>query len=176
MEAGYVAIGMDHFALPDDSLAIAYHEGKLMRNFQGYSVECAEDMLPLGVTSIGYIEGVYLQNVKTLEEYAHRIHRKELPILRGFALSDEDLLRKWVIQQIMCRFRVDKQLFYDQFEVPFDGYFIREKEAIAQLAEEGLLEDSEEALRATPKGRLFIRLIAALFDQYLQQGQFSKVV
>ncbi|HEV7737871.1 MAG TPA: oxygen-independent coproporphyrinogen III oxidase, partial [Chlamydiales bacterium] len=96
MEAGFVAIGMDHFALPEDSMAAAYREEKLTRNFQGYSVEAAEDMLGLGVSSIGYMSGVYLQNVKTLEEYESRIMNGRLPVLRGFALKSEDLLRRWV--------------------------------------------------------------------------------
>ncbi len=176
MEAGFVAIGMDHFALPEDSMAAAYREGKLTRNFQGYSVEAAEDMLGLGVSSIGHMSGVYLQNVKTLEEYESRIMNGRLPVLRGFALKSEDLLRRWVIQQIMCRFRIEKQLFEDRFGIAFDTCFAKERPALIELLEEGLVEETAQEFRATPKGRLFVRLIAALFDQYAEKGQFSRAV
>ncbi len=176
MEAGYVAIGMDHFALPDDSIAIAYGNGKLMRNFQGYSVEAAEDLLGLGMSSIGFMSGTYLQNVKTLEEYEARLTEGQLPILRGFVLGPDDLLRKWVIHQIMCRFRLDKGAFEERFGVPFDSYFALEKQALNQLVEEGLVEETQEEIRATPTGRLFIRLVAVVFDRYAGVGQFSRAI
>lgn len=176
MEAGYVAIGMDHFALPHDSIAIAYNEGKLMRNFQGYSVEAAEDLLGLGMSSIGFMSGTYLQNVKTLEEYEARLAQGQLPILRGFSLGPDDLLRKWVIHQIMCRFRLDKGAFEEKFSVPFDSYFAVEKQALNQLIEEGLVEETAEEIRATPTGRLFIRLVAVVFDRYAGVGRFSRAI
>jgi oxygen-independent coproporphyrinogen-3 oxidase len=167
---------MDHFALPEDSMAAAYREEKLTRNFQGYSVEAAEDMLGLGVSSIGCMSGVYLQNVKTLEEYESRVMKGQLPVLRGFALKSEDLLRRWVIQQIMCRFRIEKQLFEERFGIAFDVCFAKERPALTELIEEGLAEETEEEFCATPKGRLFVRLIAVRFDQYAEKGQFSRAV
>jgi oxygen-independent coproporphyrinogen-3 oxidase len=172
LEAGYVAIGMDHFALQTDSLAIAQKEGRLYRNFQGYSVEKAEDLLGLGVTSIGFISGTYLQNAKTLEEYEQRISMGKLPTFRGFELKTEDYVRRWVIHNIMCNFRVDKQEFKRLFAASFDDYFSRER----QQLEMELVEEDEAELRATPKGKLFVRLIAASFDGYLAQGQFSKAL
>jgi oxygen-independent coproporphyrinogen-3 oxidase len=176
MEAGYVAIGMDHFSLPSDSIARAYGEEKLIRNFQGYSVGAAEDMLGLGVSSIGFMNGMYAQNVKTIEEYESSLTQGRLPILRGFSLGPEDLLRRWVNQQIMCRFRIDKKVFEERFYVSFDRHFAQEKEALEQLVQEGLVEETTEEIRATPLGRLFVRLIAVVFDQYASNGQFSKVV
>ncbi len=176
MQNGYTAIGMDHFALENDSLAVAYRQGKLYRNFQGYSVEKAEDLLGLGVTSIGFIEGAFLQNVKSIEEYESRITQGKIPVFRGFVLQRQDQIRHFVIQQIMCRFSIDKVQFALLFGEPFDQFFAREQELLAQLAEEGLLEQCAEKLQATPLGRLFVRLIAACFDQYLQQGTFSRAI
>ena len=176
MEAGYVAIGMDHFSLPSDSIAKAYGEEKLIRNFQGYSVGAAEDMLGLGVSSIGFMNGMYAQNVKTIEEYESSVIKGRLPVLRGFPLGAEDLLRRWVNQQIMCRFKVEKKVFEERFQVPFDLHFAQEKQGLEQLAQEGLIEETTEEIRATPLGRLFVRLIAVVFDQYAKNGQFSRAV
>lgn len=171
IQGGYAAIGMDHFSLEEDSIAKAYREGKLYRNFQGYSVEKAEDMIGLGVTAIGYVEGAFLQNVKTIEEYGHRISNGMLPVMRGFELGPEDLLRRWVIQQLMCRFEVDKKLFQSQFGKEFDSHFAKERKGI----DPELAEENSETLRATETGRLFIRLVASAFDAYAN-GQFSSAV
>lgn len=176
MEGGYVAIGMDHFALQGDSLAEAYGNGNLIRNFQGYSVGRAEEMLGLGVSSIGFVGGLYLQNVKSLEEYETCLNKGELPIFRGFQLSQEDLLRRWVVQEIMCRFRLEKRAFEERFGKPFDRHFASERGRIEQLISEDLIEETTGELKATPRGRLFVRLIASVFDQYLGKGQFSRVV
>ncbi len=111
LDAGYVAIGMDHFALESDSLAIAFKEGTLYRNFQGYSVQKAEDLLGLGVTSIGFMAGAFLQNAKTIDEYSSRVSQEMLPVFRGFVLKPEDVLRRWVIQEIMCNAKVVKKEF-----------------------------------------------------------------
>ena len=173
IEAGYTGIGMDHFALPSDSLAIAYQNGTLTRNFQGYSVQKAEDMLGLGITSIGFVGGAFLQNVKTLEEYNSRLLRGQLPVFRGFELKPEDHLRRWVIQQLMCRFHIDKKAFEELFGEPFDIHFAKERAGLPALEE--LVTESKIELRATPTGELFIRLVAALFDQY-PIGQFSQAV
>jgi len=172
LEAGYVAIGMDHFALETDSLAIAFKEGNLYRNFQGYSVQKAEDLLGLGVTSIGFISGTFLQNAKTLEEYGSRITAGRLPVFRGFVLEAEDVLRRWVIQNMMCNLRIDKKEFEALYGESFDLHFAKERARI----EPELAEEDEFELRATPTGCLFVRLVAALFDQYLEQGQFSKAL
>lgn len=176
LEAGYVAIGMDHFALPSDPLARGYFDGTLTRNFQGYSLQKAEDMMGLGVTSIGYVGHSYFQNVKKIDEYAKWVSQKQFPIERGFSLKKEDLLRKWVIETIMCRFALNKKEFQDRFGVSFDAYFEKEKTALARLESEGFLEETSEALLPTEQGRLFIRLIASTFDAYLKKGQYSRAV
>ncbi len=171
MKSGYTAIGMDHFALDGDSLAVAYRKGNLYRNFQGYSVQKAEDLLGLGLSSIGYLEGAFLQNVKTLEEYASRISLGKLPVFRGIVLSPNDLCRRQVIQDLMCRFKVDKR------SSSFDILFAKERPKLEQLKNEGLVEEDEHEFRATPLGRLFIRLVASAFDAYLtEQGHFSRAI
>ena len=177
IEAGYVPIGMDHFSLEKDSLTTAYRQGKLYRNFQGYSVEKAEDLIGFGVTSIGFIEGTFLQNVKSLEEDQARIDRNLLPVFRGFALQPEDALRRWVIQQMMCRFEIDKVEFENRYRTPFDHHFAKELQALERLKEDGLLENRGDKISATETGRLFVRLIAAVFDSYLTgSGQFSRAI
>jgi oxygen-independent coproporphyrinogen-3 oxidase len=171
MEGGYAAIGMDHFALEGDSMAIAYREGNLTRNFQGYTVQKAEDLWGLGLSSIGFLEGAFFQNVKMLEEYESRISQRKLPVFRGAVLSSDDLLRKRVIQDLMCRFKVDKRA------ISFDELFAKERPKLEQLKSEGLAEEDETQFRATPLGRLFIRLVASAFDAYLtEQGQFSRAI
>lgn len=176
MRGGYVAIGMDHFSLIEDPLTVAYREKKLMRNFQGYSLSLAEDMMGLGVSSIGFLENGYFQNKKTISEYGQAIHRGELPLERGYLLHEEDLLRRWVIQKIMCHFSVDKQEFALKFHIPFDVYFMKQRNDLDRLILEGLVEETKEELSATPTGRLFVRVIASVFDAYLKSGMYSKVV
>lgn len=159
MEGGYVAIGMDHFGLPQDSISKAYREGKLTRNFQGYSVEKAEDMIGFGLTAIGYLEGAYFQNKKNLEEYQSSLSRGELPVERGYLLSQEDLRRRDAIQSLMCHFELDKKF-----------------EELRPLIAEGLVEETETKFVATPLGRLLIRVVASKLDSYLHKGQFSRAV
>jgi oxygen-independent coproporphyrinogen-3 oxidase len=170
LEAGYIQIGMDHFSKPNDTIAIAYREGKLTRNFQGYSVNLAEDMLGLGLSSIGFLENGYFQNCKDLTEYQARVERGHLPVEKGFLLREDDLIRKWAIQSIMCHFKVDKEQFFQKFGVEFDLYFPPRKEL------EGLIVENENEILCTELGQLFVRLVAASFDAYLGQGQYSKVI
>lgn len=170
MEGGYMAIGMDHFSLQEDTIAKAYREKRLTRNFQGYSVQMAEDMLGLGMTSIGFIENTFLQNQKSLETYQKELAHGRLPVERGFVLSEEDLRRRWIIQSLMCHFELDKKLYERTFQVPFCS------PDLSELKGEGFLEETEEKLIPTEVGRLFIRLIAAAFDSYFHQGNFSKSV
>jgi oxygen-independent coproporphyrinogen-3 oxidase len=177
LQAKYVAIGMDHFAKQGDSLAIAYKGKKLTRNFQGYAVQSAEDVLGFGVTAIGFLEGAYFQNAKTIDEYQSRLSHGELPLFRGIVLQKEDHLRRFVIQEIMCRFSIDKLQFATLFGEPFDLHFAKEEPEIARLIEEGLLEQTPQELKATPTGELFIRLIASVFDQHMgSQSGFSSSV
>ena len=161
LQAGYCAIGMDHFALPSDDLVT----GTIMRSFQGYAPKKAENLIGLGVTSIGMVESIYLQNVKTLEEYEREISSGHLPIFRGFVLGEEDKLRYWVIQSLMCRFEIDKMEFQQRFHHSFDLLFHPDQRK--EFLEEGLIEETESFLHATDFGRVVIRRIAALFDCYL---------
>ncbi len=169
LQSGYTAIGMDHFAKREDALARAYHEGRLARNFQGYTVQSAEDSLGFGMTSIGFVEGAYFQNVKTLEEYQARVQQGEFPVFRGIVLKPEDTFRRQLIQEVMCRFQIDKHRFASIVDA--------ERTSIQPLIEEGLLTETPLLLKATPTGELFIRLIASAFDQYLHaQTGFSSSV
>ncbi len=176
MEAGYAAIGMDHFALPSDPIAKAYFTKKLTRNFQGYSVQLAEDMISFGMTAIGFLENGYFQNSKEIEEYQGIIERGKVPIHRGFQLTEEDLCRRFVIQSLMCRFELDKEEFRMRFGKDFDLHFEALKKALSHLSEEGLLEETSTRLTATALGRLLIRLVAAPFDAYLSEGKFSRAI
>lgn len=176
MNRGYEAIGMDHFSVPEDPLMRAYREKRLMRNFQGYSIKLAEDMIGLGVTSIGFVGGGYFQNEKTIETYKASLGKKSLPVQRGYLLTKEDALRRWVIQSLMCHFEVDKREFAKIFGKDFDEHFAKERDKIKTLKEENLLEETSTHIIPTPLGRLFIRLIAAAFDAHLKEGGYSKAV
>lgn len=176
MKGGYEAIGMDHFSLYDDPLSIAYREKKIMRNFQGYSLSLAVDMIGLGVTSIGFLENTYFQNKKTIAEYGEAIVRGELPVDRGYVLHEQDLLRYWVIQKMMCHFAVDKKEFRNRFNISFDHYFHKERKEIERLIHEGLVDEREDFLMATSTGRLFVRLVAAVFDAYITSKNYSKAI
>jgi oxygen-independent coproporphyrinogen-3 oxidase len=175
MEGGYTVIGMDHFSLHDDSMSVGYREGKLYRNFQGYSLNLAENMIGLGITSIGFVEQGYFQNKKEIAEYEASLACNQLPVGFGLVLSAEDRLRRWVIQELMCRFELDKQECEKIFFIDFDDHF---KECNLDLfKEEGLLEETGKKIIATPLGRLVIRLIASAFDAYLiDTGRYSKLV
>jgi oxygen-independent coproporphyrinogen III oxidase len=171
LNAGYVAIGMDHFALAHDPLASALAHRQLHRNFQGYSLKLAEDLLGLGMTATGLMGCCYVQNVKSLLEYYGALDRGRLPTFRGRVLSNDDVTRRWTIQRLMCDFSVEFAAFESQFGVPFWSYFDREKDAIRALAADGLVEASELRLSATSTGSLFIRNIASTFDAYFQRNQ-----
>jgi oxygen-independent coproporphyrinogen III oxidase len=171
IERGYVAIGMDHLALETDPMARAYHEKRLMRNFQGYSVSHCEDLIGLGLTSIGFVGGCYVQNRKTLPTYYQALDQDILPVQRGKILTADDHLRKWVIHTLMCRFELDKIEFEKRFNAPFDLYFKDLKEAIEMRVQEGLLEIQPDLLIVTPLGELFVRLVALTFDAYIEKKQ-----
>ncbi|MBB3120697.1 oxygen-independent coproporphyrinogen III oxidase [Pseudoduganella violacea] len=166
-EAGYVYIGMDHFAKPEDDLALAQREGRLHRNFQGYSTHANADMVALGVSSISAVGGCYSQNEKTLAAYYNRLDRGELPIARGISLNQEDLLRRDIIGRLMCDFELD----FDTVALPeglsFEQCFASELEQLRQLEEQGLLSVSERSMKVKMRGRLLIRNICMVFDQYL---------
>lgn len=164
VQEGYVAIGMDHFSLAQDEIALAYHSKTLQRNFQGYSLKLAQDMLSFGASSIGYAQDTYVQNLKELPAYYAALDANQLPIHRGKTLSDEDHLRKWVIHTLMCDFELDKHVFYQQFNTEFDFHF--KDVALESLEKDGLIINSAEKIVVTELGELFVRVVAMAFDAY----------
>jgi len=182
--AGYVYIGMDHFARPDDELARAQRDGTLHRNFQGYSTHADIDMVACGVSAISAVAGTYAQNEKSLEPYYARIDRGELPVARGLALSTDDLLRRDVIQKLMCDFVLDLRDLAARWDVDVAARFAPELARLAGLARDGLLTLTPERIAVTPKGRLLVRNICMVFDDYfgkppavpLQRMQYSRTV
>ena len=170
-EAGYVYIGMDHFAKPDDELAVAQRQGRLIRDFQGYSSGGEADLVALGVSAISKVGPSYAQNVKGLSDYYARIEEKSLPVYRGIELTPDDLVRRAVIQALACHFSVAKESISIAYLVDFDAYFARELEDLERLADDGLVELDGEWIHVTPRGRLLVRAVCAVFDRYLRQSQ-----
>ena len=179
-DAGYLYIGMDHFAKPSDELAVAQREHRLHRNFQGYSTHSDCDLLALGVSSIGQIGATYSQNFRELDDYYAALDRDELPVMRGMELSRDDELRRAIIQYLMCHFELDKAALEREWDIRFDEYFAVELGELAQRVTEGLLELTPEFIRVTPRGRMLIRNICMVFDHYLrtreQHARYSKVI
>ncbi len=166
MEAGYEPIGMDHFARPDDELAVARREGRLRRNFQGYTVIPASDVLGLGISAIGDVRRAYVQNLKKLSRYQRAIEAGELPVERGVVRSDEDELRREVIHELMCNFRIDKRAVERRWKITFDEHFAEDLARLGQHAANDLVTLGEDVIEATPAGELFIRNLAMCFDTY----------
>ncbi len=177
--AGYVYIGMDHFALPDDALAIAKRQGRLHRNFQGYSTQPDCDLIGLGVSAIGRIGPTYSQNAKSLEEYYDAIDRGHFAVVRGLALSRDDLIRRSVIMAIMCQGEVQFESINVSWLIDFKSYFVREIEQLKVKEAEGMVQITDNAITVTPQGWYFVRGVAMVFDKYLQAGtpiKFSKII
>ena len=179
-ELGYVYIGMDHFALPDDELTIAQREGGLQRNFQGYSTRRECDLVGLGVSAIGKVGDCYAQNLKDIPTWQSVVADGKLPIWRGISLTTEDRLRRSVIESIMCHGEVKFEHFEANFAIDFHDHFAFELSRLEQLAEDGLIDMGNDEFTATPEGRLLLRAIAMVFDEYLQAPQsepkFSRVI
>lgn len=181
LSAGYVYVGMDHFALPDDALAIAKRKGKLHRNFQGYSTQPDSDLIALGVSAIGRIGNAYSQNEKTLDEYYARLDENHLPVARGLVMSKDDLVRKAVIMDIMCQGRVEFNRIESAYGIEFPEYFANELQTLKPMEKDGLVTLKQDALYVTSLGWYFVRGIAMKFDSYLQMGReqvvkFSKII
>ncbi len=180
LDAGYEHIGMDHFALPGDALAVAKRQGRLHRNFQGYSTQPDCDLIGLGVSAISRIGGSYSQNAKTLPEYYDAIHQRQWPVVRGLALTRDDLVRRAVIMALMCQGRVEFESIEVAFLLTMRDYFRRELEDLEALAEQGLVEIEPAAIELTPLGWYFVRAVAMVFDRYLQADRrrehFSRVI
>lgn len=179
-EGGYVYVGMDHFALPDDALAVAKRQGRLHRNFQGYSTQPDCDLIALGVSAIGRIGATYSQNAKTLEEYYDALDQGRLPIVRGLAVNRDDLVRRSVIMALMCQGEVQFESIELGHLIDFRRYFARELEALAELAEQGLVTLDASGIQVTPTGWYLVRAIAMTFDRYLQvdkdRARFSRII
>ena len=180
VDAGYVYIGMDHFALPDDELSIAMENGTLQRNFQGYSTCRETDLVGMGVSAIGKVGNSFSQNLKDIRAWQAAIDKGELPIWRGLSLSGEDRLRRGVISAIMCQGFVRFEEFEQKYGIDFNDHFAFELKSLKPLEDDGLIELSEGTIEVTPTGLLLLRVIAMKFDEYLindQQGNsYSKVI
>jgi oxygen-independent coproporphyrinogen-3 oxidase len=180
VEAGYVYVGMDHFALPNDALAVAKRQGRLHRNFQGYSTQPDCDLIALGVSSIGRVGPTFSQNVKTLDEYYDLLNQGRLPVARGMALSRDDLVRRTVIMALMCQGSVLFESVELSHLVDFKQYFAPEMENMAAMQDQGLLTIDDAGIHVTELGWFFVRGVAMVFDKYLQadknRARFSKII
>jgi oxygen-independent coproporphyrinogen-3 oxidase len=180
LSRGYDYIGMDHFALAEDALAVARRQGRLQRNFQGYSTQPDCDLVALGVSAIGRIGTTYYQNAKSLPEYYAAVQQARLPVVRGFALSADDELRRTVIMALMCQGRVDFAAIESAHRVDFRATFADELERLQAFAQAGLVEIGAGAVSVTASGWFLVRAIAMVFDRYLREDRprerFSKVV
>lgn len=180
MDAGYVYVGMDHFALPTDALAVAKRQGRLHRNFQGYSTQPDCDLIALGVSSIGRVGPTFSQNVKTLDEYYDLLNQGRLPVARGMALTRDDLVRRTVIMALMCQGSVLFESVELSHLVDFKQYFAPEIKALEAMQEQGLLTMDDAGIHVTELGWFFVRGVAMVFDKYLQadknRARFSKII
>ena len=179
-DAGYVFIGMDHFAKPDDELAVAQRQGRLHRNFQGYSTHAEADLLAFGVSAIGKVGPTYCQNYRTLDEYYDALDQGTLPVMRGLELTADDLLRRSIIQALMCHFELSIESIEIAHLIDFKSYFSAELQDLAGMAEAGLLTIDDQWITVEPRGRLLVRVIAMVFDKYLradrERVRYSKVI
>ena len=179
-QAGYVHIGMDHFAKPDDDLAVAQRQGRLHRNFQGYSTHADSDLLGLGVSAISAVGPTFSQNVRTLDEYYGRLDSNVLPILRGIELTADDLVRRTVIQALMCHFELAFESIEIAHLIEFRDYFATELEELGVFVDAGLVIVDDDGISVTERGRHLVRGLCMVFDRYLRVGRlrasYSKVM
>ena len=180
MNAGYVYVGMDHFALPEDTLAVAKRQGRLHRNFQGYSTQPDCDLIGLGVSAIGRVGVTYSQNVKTLDEYYDAINHGHLPVVRGLALTKDDLVRRAVIMALMCQGELLFEPMEQSWLIDFRRYFEAELRQLEEMVQQGLVTISSEGIAVTTMGWFFVRGVAMVFDKYLQadrnRARFSRFI
>ncbi|MFZ6753354.1 oxygen-independent coproporphyrinogen III oxidase [Undibacterium sp. Dicai25W] len=171
---GYVYIGLDHFAKPDDSLAKATLDGSLHRNFQGYTTRSDCDLIALGLSAIGKVGNSYVQNLRTLDEYYACLDRDMLPVEKGFDLNQDDLMRRQIIMDMMCSTGVDFDSVENQYGISFRDYFANELQTMGAYALEGLVGMTDTGIRVLPKGRLFVRAFGMAFDGYLAKQTAAK--
>ncbi|PTO85602.1 oxygen-independent coproporphyrinogen III oxidase [Vibrio splendidus] len=178
--AGYQFIGMDHFALPEDELAVAQREGILHRNFQGYTTQGEADLIGFGVSAISMVGDAYAQNQKELKKYYAQVNDLRHALWKGVALDRDDLLRREVIKQLICNFKLDKTMIESEFSVNFNRYFKEDLGLLQTFINDELVEVDDKEIRVTLRGRLLIRNICMCFDKYLRakarQQQFSRVI
>jgi len=178
--AGYVYIGMDHFALPGDALAVAKRQGRLHRNFQGYSTQADCDLIALGVSSIGRIGSTYSQNAKTMEEYGDLLDQGHLPVVRGLALTRDDLIRRSVIMALMCQGQLQYESINLAWLIDFKTLFAQELRQLEDMQAQGLVQLCESGIQVTAMGWFFVRGVAMVFDRYVQadrnRTRFSKII
>lgn len=178
-EAGYVYIGMDHFAKPEDELTIAQQQGKLQRNFQGYATHGGCDMVAMGVSSISAIDNVYSQNHKDINDYQAAIDKGQLPVSKGFTLNQDDFIRKAVINKLICHFKLSFSDIEEAFGIDFHSYFADSLERLKPLAEDDLITLDNDSIHVKEGGRLLIRSICMQFDAYLKPSsevRYSRII
>ena len=177
---GYQFIGMDHFALPEDELAVAQRQGVLHRNFQGYTTQGNTDLLGLGVSAISMIGDTYAQNHKVLNQWHQSVAQQGHALWRGVSLDNDDRLRRDLILRLICHFSLDIPAFEQQWQIDFAEYFAEDLQLLQPLADDRLVTITPDRLAVTPRGRLLIRNICMCFDRYLRntvrQQQFSRVI
>ncbi len=178
--AGYQFIGMDHFALPEDELAVAQRAGELHRNFQGYTTQGDCDLVGFGVSAISMIGDSYAQNQKELKKYYAQVNESRHALWKGVVLDKDDLIRREVIKQLICNFSLDKKFIENTFSVDFNQYFAEDMSLLQTFIDDELVSVSEHTIDVTLRGRLLIRNICMSFDKYLRQRarqqQFSRVI
>jgi oxygen-independent coproporphyrinogen-3 oxidase len=179
-DAGYVYIGMDHFALPQDSLAVAKRQGRLHRNFQGYSTQADSDLIALGVSSIGRVGSTYSQNAKTLDAYRGMLDQGHFPVVRGLTLTRDDLIRRSVIMALMCQGHLEFEAINLAWLIDFKTLFAPELMRLKSMALDGLVNLQDSGIHVTDMGWFFIRGVAMVFDRYVQtdldRSRFSKII
>lgn len=180
LDAGYVYIGMDHFAKPDDSLALAQAAGQLHRNFQGYTTHAECDLVAMGVSAISQIGRVYYQNEHDLAAYTQAVTQQKHAIRRGVCLTDDDIIRGAVINQLICHFELDTAVIEQRFGILFNDYFNQEQSELTQFEADGLIQRHGSRIEVTPAGRLLIRRICMAFDAYIPKQQpargYSRII
>ena len=178
--AGYIHLGLDHFALPTDALAIAKWQGRLHRSFQGYSAQPDCDLIGLGVSAIGRIGATYSQNANTLEEYSDRLDQGIFPVIRGMALTRDDLVRRAIIMALICQGEVSFESIELGYLIDFKHYFSPELEALRPYAKQGVVTIDDSGIQITETGWNFVRAVAMVFDRYLQtdrtRAELSKII
>jgi len=174
LAAGYVYIGMDHFAKPDDELAIAQRTGNLHRNFQGYTTHAECDLVAMGVSAISQIGSVYYQNEHEMQSYSDAVNQNSHAIKRGVSLSQDDIIRRHVITQLICHFELDKTVVSQQYNIDFDDYFADVLSELENFTADGLVSLNPDNITVTPAGRLLIRRICMAFDAYIPKEQSTQ--